>query len=55
MQGGTVIGPPHKVEDLGETEVPEEVFHDYLKDISDQFRFSLIIAPKIQNAILTLQ
>ncbi|XP_003383659.1 PREDICTED: desumoylating isopeptidase 1-like [Amphimedon queenslandica] len=35
--GGTVMGPPHQVEDLGETDVPEEIFRDYLKDISAQF------------------
>lgn len=32
------MGPPHKVEDLGETEIPQEVFMDYIFDLQDQFQ-----------------
>ena len=41
------MGPPHQVEDLGETDVPEEIFRDYLKDISAQFRYCLFLLIKI--------
>ena len=31
------MGPPHKIEDLGETQIPQEVFTDYLFDLSSNF------------------
>lgn len=31
------MGPPDKVEELGETEIPEDVLTDYLFDLSPQF------------------
>ena len=33
-----MMGPPHKVEDLGETQIPKEVFDDYLFSLRDEFR-----------------
>ena len=37
--GGTVMGSPHQVEDLGETEISEDLFQDYLRTQSeDRFR-----------------
>jgi hypothetical protein len=36
--GGTIMGPPHKVEDLGETEIPQDVFEEYLHDIASEFK-----------------
>ena len=36
-QGGTIMGPPHKIEELGETQIPQEVFTDYLFDLSSNF------------------
>jgi hypothetical protein len=35
--GGTMMGPPHKVEDLGTTEIPQDLFVEYLKDVKDKF------------------
>lgn len=32
-----IIGPPHRIEDLGHTEIPEEIFLEYLKEIGDKF------------------
>ena len=33
------MGPPHKVADLGETQIPEDVFQGYLTEMSfDSFR-----------------
>ena len=31
------MGPPHKVEDLGETQIPQEIFMEYLFDLQAQF------------------
>ena len=31
------MGPPHKVEDLGDTQIPQEIFMDYLFDLSSNF------------------
>ena len=31
------MGPPHKVEDLGDTHIPEDVFMEYLTDLGPQF------------------
>ena len=36
-QGGTILGPPDKIEDLGETEVPEDLLYEYLVDLGPQF------------------
>ena len=33
------MGPPTKIEELGETEVPQEVFVDYLFDLQSQFSY----------------
>ncbi len=38
IQGGTIMGSPHKIEDLGETEIPQDVFMDYIFDLQDQFQ-----------------
>ena len=32
-----VIGQPDMIEDLGETEVPQELFIEYLCDLGPQF------------------
>ena len=32
-----MIGPPQKVEDLGETEVPQDLFLEYLVELGLQF------------------
>ena len=37
------MGPPDKVEELGETEIPEDVLTDYLFDLSPQFTSVLTI------------
>uniref|UniRef100_A0A2H1X309 SFRICE_018676 n=1 Tax=Spodoptera frugiperda TaxID=7108 RepID=A0A2H1X309_SPOFR len=34
MQGGTQLGPPHRVERLGETFVPFQVFSEYIQGLS---------------------
>lgn len=40
-QGGTMLGPPDTVVDLGETEVSEEIFMDYLSSLGEStYRFS---------------
>ncbi|XP_064394250.1 desumoylating isopeptidase 1-like [Halichondria panicea] len=36
--GGTIMGPPNKVEDLGETGIPQEIFMEYLFELQDQFQ-----------------
>lgn len=33
-----IVGPPGKVEELGETQVPEWLFEEYLRDLGEQFR-----------------
>jgi hypothetical protein len=32
-----MMGAPHKVEELGETQIPEEIFIEYLMDLAPQF------------------
>ncbi len=32
------MGPPNKVEDLGETGIPQEIFMEYLFELQDQFQ-----------------
>lgn len=40
-QGGTMLGPPDTVVDLGETEVSEDIFMDYLSSLGESaYRFS---------------
>lgn len=34
-QGGTMLGPPDTVVELGETEVSEEIFMDYLASLGE--------------------
>lgn len=34
-QGGTMLGPPDTVVELGETEVSEEIFMDYLSSLGE--------------------
>lgn len=34
FQGGTQLGAPHRVEKLGETFVPFQVFVDYIQGLS---------------------
>ena len=41
-QGGTIMGPPHKVEVLGETEIPQDIFQEYLFDLGPQFGYVII-------------
>ncbi len=31
------MGPPHKVEELGDTEVPEDIYREYLFDLAPKF------------------
>ena len=31
------MGQPHRIEDLGETEIPHDVFQDYLADLKSQY------------------
>ena len=38
--GMTPFGEPTSCEDLGDTEVPQEMFHDFLLDIKDRFTFT---------------
>lgn len=33
-----IVGPPGKVEELGETQVPKDLFEEYLGDLGEQFR-----------------
>lgn len=35
--GGTIMGAPHRVEELGETQIPEEIFQEYLTDLAPQY------------------
>ena len=35
------MGQPHKVEELGDTEVPEELFQEYLFDLGPKFGYVL--------------
>ena len=37
------MGPPHKIEELGETQIPQEIFTDYLFDLSSNFTSVKII------------
>lgn len=40
FQGGTILGSPDEVLDLGDTEVTQDVFMDFLSGIEQQnFRF----------------
>lgn len=34
-QGGTMLGPPDTIVELGETEVSEEIFMDYLSSLGE--------------------
>ncbi len=31
------MGPPHKIEDLGETEIPQDIVQEYLFDLGPEF------------------
>lgn len=45
-QGGTMLGPPDTVVDLGETEVSEEIFMDYLSSLGEStYRLRSLIPP----------
>lgn len=35
LQGGTLLGPPDTVVDLGNTEVTEEIFLEYLSSLGE--------------------
>lgn len=35
QQGGTVLGQPSEIVDLGKTEIPFDVFMDFLHELSD--------------------
>lgn len=35
FQGGTVLGQPARVEKIGETFIPYQVFKDYLRGLAD--------------------
>lgn len=35
LQGGTVLGQPLKIEKIGETFIPYQVFKDYIRGLSD--------------------
>lgn len=35
LQGGTLLGPPDSVVDLGNTEVTEEIFLEYLSSLGE--------------------
>lgn len=49
FQSGTILGNPDEVVDLGKTEIPQEVFMDYLHELSiNSFRW--IFAEKMLNA-----
>ena len=39
------MGPPGKVEELGETQVPKELFEEYLCDLGEQFRCAMMCVP----------
>lgn len=43
-QGGTMLGPPDTVVELGETEVSEEIFMDYLSSLGES-TYRLINCP----------
>ncbi|CAI2375354.1 unnamed protein product [Moneuplotes crassus] len=38
-EGATPFGTPTETIELGETELPQEMFHDFLQDISERFTF----------------
>lgn len=45
LQGGTMLGPPDTVVDLGETEVSEDIFMDYLSSLGEStYRFSKFLS-----------
>lgn len=42
FKGGTILGSPDEVLDLGDTEVTQDVFMDFLSGIEQQnFRFAI--------------
>jgi hypothetical protein len=36
-QGGTILGPPLQIIEMGETEIPEETILEYLNEIRPDF------------------
>lgn len=38
-EGATPFGAPTQTIEMGETQIDQEMFHDYLQDISDRFTF----------------
>ena len=34
---GLTLGPPHEIIDVGETEVPEEIFLDYIENLKQEY------------------
>lgn len=40
LQGGTIIGQPDKIEDIGETQIPQDLFFEYLFDLGPQFTYA---------------
>lgn len=58
-QGGTMLGPPDTVVELGETEVSEEIFMDYLSSLGEStyrwgWRASKLIKVKRSKGISKL-
>lgn len=42
FQGGTILGTPDSIEDMGITQVPYEMFHSYLGQLAaNNFRYLL--------------
>lgn len=42
VQGGTILGQPHQVQELGETEVPEDLFQEFLIDLGPRFGYGCV-------------
>ena len=38
VQGGTILGRPHKIQDMGDTHITLHLFEDFLRGLQPKFR-----------------
>jgi len=43
LQGGTILGQPLKVQDMGDTHITLDVFEEFLRGKQPRFRYSIHI------------
>lgn len=49
MQGGTMLGQPLKVQDMGDTHITLDVFEEFLRGKQPRFRYSILVLSPVQD------